>query len=191
VSLHEHLGMDTELLATVFDLFIYFCHSFALILTSLASLTLHTVFFLPVDAPRTILTRFLNVTEDGKPEEVVIPKNPEIVVFASFTNVAKFPPRISALGEMANTSERLRQNNISHQYPHPVWLRQTRDCPLERPPPEEVVPPWKLIRPRNPKEAPSDEPRPPPEPPRPIQAIEITSPFINYKVSPVPIAAEV
>lgn len=29
-----------------------------------------------------------------------------------------------------------------------------------------------------------------PEPEKPIQALEITSPFINYKVSPVPIPAE-
>ena len=82
------------------------------------------------------------------------------------------------------------QNNISHQYPHPVWIKQTRDCPLERPPPEEVIPPWKLIRPRVPKEAVTDEPRAAPEPPKPIQCVEITSPYINYKVSPIPIPTD-
>lgn len=82
------------------------------------------------------------------------------------------------------------QNNISHQYPHPVWLKQTRDCPLERPPPEEVIPPWKLIRPKKPKEALSDEPKVAPTPPKPIQCVELTSPYINYKVSPIPIPTE-
>ena len=46
---------------------------------------------------------------DAKPDEVAVPEHPEMAVFASFTNVAKYPPRISALGEMADTSERLRQ----------------------------------------------------------------------------------
>ena len=29
-----------------------------------------------------------------------------------------------------------------------------------------------------------------PEPPKPIQCLEITSPFVNYKVSPVPIPTD-
>ena len=35
-----------------------------------------------------------------------------MAVFATFTNVAKYPSKISALGEMADTSERLRQVKI-------------------------------------------------------------------------------
>lgn len=38
-----------------------------------------------------------------------MPEHPEMAVFATFTNVAKHPSKISALGEMADTSERLRQ----------------------------------------------------------------------------------
>ena len=58
----------------------------------------------------------------------------------------------------ADASERLRQAGISHMYPHPVRITQTRSCPLEPPPPPEVVPAWKLIRPKKKKTTPSDEP---------------------------------
>ena len=59
----------------------------------------------------------------------------------------------------ADASERLRQNGLSHIYPHPVCITQTRSCPLEPPPPPEVIPAWKLIRPRKKKEPPTDEPK--------------------------------
>ena len=59
----------------------------------------------------------------------------------------------------ANASETLRLKGLSHLYPHPVLLTQTRACPLEPPPPPEKIPYWKLIRPRKPKIVPSsDEP---------------------------------
>ena len=58
----------------------------------------------------------------------------------------------------ADASERLRQSGISHLHPHPVLITQTRSCPLEPPPPPEIVPAWKLIRPKKKKPAPTDEP---------------------------------
>lgn len=58
----------------------------------------------------------------------------------------------------ASASERLRQIGLSYLHPHPIWLTQTRSLPLEPPPPEEVIPQWKLIRPRKKKTTPSDEP---------------------------------
>lgn len=58
----------------------------------------------------------------------------------------------------ANASEKLRQNGLSHLYPHPVCITQTRSCPLEPPPPPEKIPAWKLIRPKKKKTTPSDEP---------------------------------
>ena len=53
----------------------------------------------------------------------------------------------------------MRQSGISHTYPHPMMITQTRSCPLEPPPPPEVVPAWKLIRPRKKKTIPTDEPK--------------------------------
>ncbi|XP_046325515.2 androglobin-like isoform X6 [Haliotis rufescens] len=125
-----------------------------------------------------------------KSDESVFPENPEVIVFASYCSTPKYPVKVSVLGEMADASERLRQTGLSHLYPHPVLITQTRACPLEPPPPPEKIPAWKLIRPRKKKTTPSDEPIAEPEPPKPIQCVEITSPFVNYKVSPVPIPTD-
>ncbi|KAK7107723.1 hypothetical protein V1264_015593 [Littorina saxatilis] len=123
-------------------------------------------------------------------EETVVPEKPEVVIFAMFGSTAKYPVKVSKLGEEADASERLRQNGLSHIYPHPVCITQTRSCPLEPPPPPEIIPAWKLIRPRKKKEPPTDEPKVEPEPPKDIACIEISSPFVNYKVSPVPIPTD-
>ncbi|XP_033740802.1 androglobin-like isoform X8 [Pecten maximus] len=123
-------------------------------------------------------------------EDIPIPEKPEVVVFATYWSTPKYPVKVSVLGEMADASEKLRQNGLSHLYPHPVCITQTRSCPLEPPPPPEKIPAWKLIRPKKKKKTPSDEPVSTPEPPKPIQCIEITSSFLNYKVSPVPIPTE-
>ncbi|KAL8581512.1 hypothetical protein ACOMHN_042905 [Nucella lapillus] len=128
--------------------------------------------------------------EKSMTEEAAVPQKPEVVVFATFGSTAKYPVKVSTLGEMADASERLRQNGLSHIYPHPVCITQTRSCPLEPPPPPEVIPAWKLIRPRKKKEPPTDEPKCEPVPPKEIQCIEISSPFVNYKVSPVPIPTD-
>lgn len=58
---------------------------------------------------------------DAKPEESAIPEHPEMAVFATFTNVAKYPSKISALGEMADTSERLRQVSIKCSNVHTAF----------------------------------------------------------------------
>ncbi|XP_062575227.1 androglobin-like [Saccostrea cucullata] len=123
-------------------------------------------------------------------DDITIPEKPEVCVFATYWSTPKYPVKVSVLGEMADASEKLRQNGLSHLYPHPVCITQTRSCPLEPPPPPEKIPAWKLIRPRKKKPAPSDEPVSTPEPPKPIQCLEITSPFLNYKVSPIPIPAD-
>ncbi|CAG2214037.1 Androglobin [Mytilus edulis] len=123
-------------------------------------------------------------------EDNIVPEKPEVVVFATYWSPSKYPVKVSVMGEMANASEKLRQNGLSHLYPHPVCITQTRSCPLEPPPPPEKIPAWKLIRPKKKKTTPSDEPVAEPEPPKPIECLEITSPFVNYKVSPVPIPTE-
>ena len=58
----------------------------------------------------------------------------------------------------ADASERLRQAGVSHVFPHPLLLTQTRSCPLVAPPPPPKIPAWKLIRPKKKKVSPSDEP---------------------------------
>ncbi|GFS08049.1 androglobin-like [Elysia marginata] len=119
--------------------------------------------------------------EKSNVEDFVLPEKPEIVMFATYSSSPKYPVKVSVLGEM---------NGLSHMYPHPVCITQTRSCPMEPPPPPVVIPAWKLIRPRKKKVPPHDEPIPDPEPPKEIQCLEITSPFVNYKVSPVPIPTD-
>ncbi|KAJ8026646.1 Androglobin [Holothuria leucospilota] len=118
-----------------------------------------------------------------------IPDSPQVAVFVSYIHPPKVPVRVSVLGEMADASERLRQAGLSHVYPHPLLLTQTRSCPLVAPTPPPVIPNWKLIRPRKKKPTPTDEPSEP-EIKKPEQFIELTSPYVNYKVSPIPIPTE-
>ncbi|XP_066285114.1 androglobin-like isoform X10 [Branchiostoma lanceolatum] len=118
----------------------------------------------------------------------VVPEKPEILVFVTYTHPPKVP-RVSALGEMADASEKLRQSGLSHIHPHPLLLTQTRSCPLVAPPPPVVVPHWKTIRQKKKKSLPTDEPQEPQEK-KPEQFIEVCSPYINYKVSPIPIPSD-
>ncbi|XP_019639273.1 PREDICTED: androglobin-like isoform X4 [Branchiostoma belcheri] len=118
----------------------------------------------------------------------VVPEKPEILVFVTYTHPPKVP-RVSALGEMADASEKLRQSGLSHIHPHPLLLTQTRSCPLVAPPPPVVVPRWKTIRQKKKKSLPTDEPQEPQEK-KPEQFIEVCSPYINYKVSPIPIPSD-
>nr|XP_006811496.1 PREDICTED: androglobin-like [Saccoglossus kowalevskii] len=114
---------------------------------------------------------------------------PQVAIFISYENPPKVPARVSLLGEMADASERLRQSGLSHVFPHPLLLTRTRSCPLVAPPPPPVVPAWKLIRQKKKKTTPHDQ-APEPEIKRPEQWIEVTSPYVNYKVSPIPIPTD-
>lgn len=105
-----------------------------------------------------LILHVLNLVEEKTMDELPVPENPEVVVFATYWSTPKYPVKVSVLGEMADASEKLRQNGLSHIYPHPVCISQTRSCPLEPPPPPEKIPAWKLIRPKKKKPAPSDEP---------------------------------
>ncbi|XP_076445485.1 androglobin-like [Babylonia areolata] len=117
-------------------------------------------------------------------EPPVIPEKPEVVIFAMFGGF-DMPLKVSQLKLMADASDCLRHNGLSHLYPHPVWIRQTRSCPLQLPPPPEVIPAWKLIRPRKKRECPTSEPRVMDETPKNIQSVEMSSPFVSYNVTPV------
>ncbi|XP_070569023.1 androglobin-like isoform X9 [Ptychodera flava] len=115
---------------------------------------------------------------------------PQVALYVSYEHPPPVPVRVSMLGEMADASERLRQSGLSHVFPHPLLLTRTRSCPLVAPPPPPVVPAWKLIRQKKKKTTPHDQP-PEPEIKRPEQWVEVTSPYVNYKVSPIPIPTEV
>ena len=86
-----------------------------------------------------------------------------------------------------DASEKLRQSGLSHTHPHPVMLTTVRDCPLVPPPPPVQIPRWKLIRQKK-KKQPVEPALTPPEPPKDPQFLEVVSPFLNHKVSPIPVS---
>uniref|UniRef100_A0A9J8BKH2 Androglobin n=1 Tax=Cyprinus carpio carpio TaxID=630221 RepID=A0A9J8BKH2_CYPCA len=105
---------------------------------------------------------------------------PQMVVCASYQPLHLMEKRTSVLTRMADSSESLRQYGLSQLFSHPVLLTCTRDCPLVAPPKPPPVPQWKLIRPRKQSNI-TDEPKEPPFQ-KPEQFIEVSSPFINYKL---------
>ncbi|XP_065057122.1 androglobin-like isoform X2 [Rhopilema esculentum] len=111
---------------------------------------------------------------------------PEYVIFASYSPPQKKPLRISTLREMADASEKLRQSGLSHNHPHPVHLTMVRNCPLVAPPTPVPIPRWKLIRQK--KKTQIVEPPLNKDPPKPPMFVEVASPFINYRVSPIPVS---
>ncbi|XP_029984092.1 androglobin [Sphaeramia orbicularis] len=104
---------------------------------------------------------------------------PEIVVCAGYYPF-QLHKKSSEFGQMANSSEFLRQYSLSLMYSHIVLLTRTRACPLEPPPKPPPVPKWKLIRPRK-KIVVTDEPRKN-SLSRPEQFIEVSSPFLSHRV---------
>ncbi|XP_056337396.1 androglobin [Danio aesculapii] len=105
---------------------------------------------------------------------------PQIVVCASYQPLHLMEKRTSMLTRMADSSESLRQYGLSQLFSHPVLLTCTRDCPLVAPPKTPPLPQWKLIRPRKQTNI-TDEPKEPPVQ-KPEQFIEVSSPFINFKL---------
>ncbi|KAG2467661.1 ADGB protein, partial [Polypterus senegalus] len=70
---------------------------------------------------------------------------PQMVVCAIFLPL-QLSEKISVLGLMADSSEKLRQYGLSHLYSHPVLVTRTRSGPLVVPPKPPALPRWKLIR---------------------------------------------
>uniref|UniRef100_A0A1I8FX77 RNase H domain-containing protein n=1 Tax=Macrostomum lignano TaxID=282301 RepID=A0A1I8FX77_9PLAT len=136
---------------------------------------------------------------DKAKEDTVVYDKPEVAIFASYYDATRRQPlQVTSLADCANKSEQLRQRGFSYLYSHPVQLTKFRVCPLEPPKPPEEIPAWKLIRPK------VKRPLPRSEAPdasacgevgdavgvteeKPICAIEVESPFVNYKVDPVPL----
>lgn len=116
-------------------------------------------------------------------------KDNEVIIFATYRSPYD-PNKVSMLEEMqASASENLRQIGFSYLHPHPVWLTQTRSIPLEPPPKEEVIPRWKLIRPRKKKAMPLSEPKEIEEV-LPVKSLELASSFLSYKIKPISITSD-
>ncbi|XP_075780494.1 androglobin isoform X2 [Pelodiscus sinensis] len=118
-----------------------------------------------------------------------VPTSPQMVVYASYIPLHLFEEEIFVLGQMADSSEKLRQYGLSHIYSHPVLLTRTRSCPLIAPPKPPPIPRWKLIRPK--KDIVVTDEAQEPIIKKPEQYIEIASPFLSYRVTPIAVPTNV
>ncbi|XP_020666074.3 androglobin isoform X1 [Pogona vitticeps] len=117
-----------------------------------------------------------------------VPLQPQMVAYACYLPLYVSEKKIFTLGKMADSSEQLRQYGLSHIYSHPALLTRTRSCPLIPPPKPPLVPRWKLIRQKK-ETIVTDEPQEPVIK-KPEQFIELSSPFLNFRLSPVPIPSD-
>ncbi|NXE49186.1 ADGB protein, partial [Casuarius casuarius] len=114
-------------------------------------------------------------------ENSLVSTQPQMIVYASCIPLHLFEEKIFSLGQMADSSEKLRQYGLSHLYSHPVLVTRTRSCPLVAPPQRPLVPRWKLFRQKKETIVTSE----PQEPviKKPEEHVEIASPFLNYKIN--------
>ncbi|XP_046524987.1 androglobin isoform X1 [Equus quagga] len=113
---------------------------------------------------------------------------PHMVVYATFTPLYLFEKKIFSLEKMADSAEKLRECGLSHICSHPVLVTRTRSCPVIAPPKSPLVPPWKLFRQK--KERVITDEAQELVIKKPEQFLEISSPFLNYRMTPFPIPTE-
>nr|XP_058939417.1 androglobin isoform X4 [Kogia breviceps] len=111
-----------------------------------------------------------------------------MVVYATFTPLYLFEKKIFLLEKMANSAEKLREYGLSHICSHPVLVTRTRSCPLIAAPKLPPIPPWKLLRQKQ-ETVITDEAQELVIK-KPDQFLEISSPFLNYRMTPFTIPTE-
>ncbi|NWQ88701.1 ADGB protein, partial [Burhinus bistriatus] len=114
---------------------------------------------------------------------------PEMAVYAGCIPLHLFEEDIFSLGQMADSSEKLRQYGLSHIYSHPVLITRTRSCPLVAPPQPPPVPCWKLFRQKK-ESLVTSEPQEPMVK-KPEEHVEIASLFLNYKLNLIRIPTDI
>ncbi|NWX97622.1 ADGB protein, partial [Nothoprocta ornata] len=122
-------------------------------------------------------------------EDSLVSTQPQMIVYASCVPLNVFEEKIFTLGQMADSSEKLRQYGLSHLYSHPVLITRTRSCPLVAPPQSPQVPRWKLFRQKKETIVTSE----PQEPiiKKPEEHVEIASAFLNYKIDILTIPTDI
>ncbi|KAM6086608.1 androglobin isoform 2-T2 [Theristicus caerulescens] len=113
-------------------------------------------------------------------EKSSVPTQPQMAVYAGCIPLHLFEEDIFSLGQMADSSEKLRQYGLSHIYSHPVLITRTRSCPLVALPQPPPVPRWKLFRQKK-ETVVTSEPQEPVVK-KPEEHVEIASLFLNYKL---------
>ncbi|XP_064014258.1 androglobin [Pogoniulus pusillus] len=121
-------------------------------------------------------------------EKSSVSTHPEMVVYACCVPLHLFEEDVFTLGQMADSSEKMRLYGLSHTYSHPVLLTRTRSCPLVAPLQPPPVPRWKVFRQKK-ETVVTSEPQEPEEK-KPEDYVEITSPFLNYKLNLLTVATD-
>ncbi|XP_068088087.1 androglobin isoform X2 [Hyperolius riggenbachi] len=121
-------------------------------------------------------------------ESTYVAAVPQMVVYASYLPLHLSEQKISILGQMADSSEKLRHYGLSHIYNHPVLVSRTRSCPLVAPPKPPPIPRWKLIRQKKEVHV-TDEAKDIVEK-KAEQFVEITTPFLNFRLNPLAVPSE-
>ncbi|KAF1467865.1 Androglobin, partial [Megadyptes antipodes antipodes] len=122
-------------------------------------------------------------------EKSSVPTQPEMAVYAGCIPLHLFEEDIFSLGQMADSSEKLRQYGLSHLYSHPVLITRTRSCPLVALPEPPPVPRWKLFRQKRETVVTSEPQEPVVKIPE--EHVEIASLFLNYKLNLITIPTDV
>ncbi|NXE22524.1 ADGB protein, partial [Ardeotis kori] len=122
-------------------------------------------------------------------EKSSVTTQPEMAVYAGCIPLHLFEEDIFSLGQMADSSEKLRQYGLSHIYSHPLLVTRTRSCPLVAPPQPPSVPRWKLFRQKKQTIVTSE----PQEPmiKKPEEHVEIASLFFNYKLNLITVPTDI
>ncbi|XP_047713956.1 androglobin isoform X2 [Prionailurus viverrinus] len=111
-----------------------------------------------------------------------------MVVYATFTPLYLFERKIFLLEKVADSAEKLREYGLSHICSHPVLVTRTRSCPLIAPPKPPPIPAWKIFRQK--KETVITDEAQETIIKKPEQFLEISSPFLNYRMNPFTIPTE-
>ncbi|XP_009464617.1 PREDICTED: androglobin [Nipponia nippon] len=122
-------------------------------------------------------------------EKSSVPTQPEMAVYAGCIPLHLFEEDIFSLGQMADSSEKLRQYGLSHIYSHPVLITRTRSCPLVALPQPPPVPHWKLFRQKK-ETVVTSEPQEPVVK-KPEEHVEIASLFLNYKLNLITVPTDI
>ncbi|XP_029449900.1 androglobin [Rhinatrema bivittatum] len=127
------------------------------------------------------LSEVTNSNQPSTHEGLSVPQTPQMVVYASSLPLHVTEKKITLLGQMADSSEKMRMYGLSHTFSHPVLVTRIRSGSLVATPKPLPVPKWKLVRPRKDVAVTSEIKETILK--KPEQFIEIASPFLNAQRS--------
>ncbi|KFP76120.1 Androglobin, partial [Apaloderma vittatum] len=118
-----------------------------------------------------------------------VSNQPEMAVYVACMPLHLFEEDIFSLGQMADSSEKMRHYGLSHKHSHPVLITRTRSCPLVAPPEPPPISRWKLFRQKK-ETVVTSEPQEPVVK-KPEEYVEIASLFLDYKLNLITVPTDI